>query len=69
MVLDLKAYLQMTSFFTTFYDYSALDQEAIATEKNEAYATNVKKNAKHGCICHQHVEQSLCSPIFQAQLV
>ena len=26
----------------TFYDYPTHDQEAIATEKNEAYATNVK---------------------------
>ena len=26
---------------TTFYDYPTLDQEAIATEKNEAYGTNV----------------------------
>ena len=27
---------------TTFYDYPVLDQEVFATEKNEAYATNVK---------------------------
>ena len=26
---------------TTFCDYPTLDQEAIATEKNEAYGTNV----------------------------